>query len=265
MVADAVERVDWDPVRRQLASLRAEQSRRTLSARPLYFVRNVVAGAARRVRRSWRSDRGLSVVVLGPDGSGKSSVIAALRCSLSPAFVATDRRTFPPGLLRRGAGTNPAPHAQRPRSSVGSAVRAMFYWLPYCIAAHLFVIRPARTRGTLVLHDRHLVDAIVDPRRYRYAGPAWLLRMVWRLVPKPDLVILLDAPAEVIQSRKQEVPLAETRRQLSAYRTLMARLPNAHVVDAGTPIANVVASVEDVILGCLARRASHQLGREARR
>jgi thymidylate kinase len=105
----------------------------------------------------------------------------------------------------------------------------------------------------------------VDPNRYRYGGPAWLLRLICRFVPKSDLVILLDAPAEVIQARKQEVPPEETRRQLNAYRALVAGMHNGHVVDAALPIRQVVAAVEDVILGCLARRAARQLGLEAGR
>ena len=59
----------------------------------------------------------------------------------------------------------------------------------------------------MVVNHRYLLDAIIDRRRYRYSGPRWLLRFIWRIVPKPDLVLLLDAPPEVIASRKSELPL----------------------------------------------------------
>ena len=58
---------------------------------------------------------------------------------------------------------------------------------------------------------------LVDPRRYRYGGAMWLARWVGKIIPKPDLWILLDAPAEVLQKRKQEVPPEETARQRRAY------------------------------------------------
>jgi thymidylate kinase len=248
-----------DLYRRDPAGCRRE-AERVCRADPLRVARNCLAAAVGRLRREWRSDRGLSVVVLGPDGAGKSSVCEAIRDRLSPAFVATQRHTFPPGLLRRSAGSNATPHAQVPRSPLNSCLRAVAYWLPCCTLGHFLVTRAARVRGGLVVHDRHVVDALVDPRRYRYGGPGWLLRAVCRLVPKADLVILLDAPAEVIQARKQEVPAEETRRQREAYRALVAGMPNGHVVDASMPLPRVVAAAEDVILDCLARRASRQLG-----
>ena len=265
-VTDAAARDDWDPVRRDLGSLRAGQNRRALAGSPLRFAGNTLAGAARRLRRWWRADRGLSVVLLGPDGSGKSSVVERVRRDLCPAFVGTDRRTFPPGLLRRGGGgSNPAPHAQRQRSPLSSIARAVLYWFPYCALSQFTSIRAARVGGVLVLHDRHLVDALVDPRRYRYRGPAWLLRLIWRLVPKPDMVILLDAPAELVQARKQEVPPEETRRQLNVYRALVTGMHNGHTVNAAVPLDEVVASVEDVILEQLARRVARRFGTEAGR
>jgi hypothetical protein len=112
----------------------------------------------------------------------------------------------------------------------------------------------------LVLFDRYLVDALVDRRRYRYRGPQWALHFVWSLIPKPDLVILLDAPTEVLRARKQEVSLCETERQRHAYRQLVDTLPNGHVVDAAQPLDRVVTAVGTVVLGFLASRAVRRLG-----
>ena len=266
VVADAAARYDFEPVlRRGITRIRAEQNRRALRARPFRVARNVLAAAARRPTRWLRADRGLSVILLGPDGAGKSSVAEALARNLSGAFNGTQRRTFPPGLLRRSCGSSPSPHARRPRGCISSCIRAVCYWLPYCALDRLLITRSARARGALLIHDRHFVDALVDPRRYRYGGPAWLLRLTRHLVPTADLVILLDAPAEIIQSRKQEVPLEETRRQRAAYRTLITGMRNGLVVDAAAPATQVAAAVEDIVLNCLARRATRQLGMEVER
>jgi O-antigen/teichoic acid export membrane protein/thymidylate kinase len=264
LVVAAAALADWGAVRRCISSLRAQQNFRALRLRPLRVARNCLAGAVRRLRRWWRADRGLDVVLLGPDGAGKSSVIDAVRNDLTAAFVGSQRRTFPPGLLRSGRGTDCLPHARPQRSFLSSSARALCYWFVYCTLGHFLFNRRALASGTLVLHDRHLLDALVDPRRYRYGGAAWLLKLICRLVPRPDLVILLDAPADVIRARKQEVSAEETRRQCAAYRLLVAGLPNAHVVDAAMPIPQVVTAVEDVILGSLARRSARQLGLEVR-
>ena len=266
LIVGAAREAKWDNVRRELNALRAEQNRRALRKNPWVVISNWRSAVKRRLSREWRADRGLNVVVLGPDGSGKSSVIEALRRDLGPAFIGSQRRTFPPGLLKRGSGTtNATPHAQRYRSFVNSSVRAVCYWFVYCAVSHYSAIRRALARATLVVHDRHLVDVLVDPRRYRYGGPSWLMRLIWRVVPKPDMIILLDAPAEVVQARKREVPEEETRRQLVAYRKLVSGSRNGHVVDAAGPLEEVVAAVQDVVLRRLAARAAEQLGLGARR
>jgi thymidylate kinase len=115
------------------------------------------------------------------------------------------------------------------------------------------------------LNHRYCVDALVDRRRYRYNGPQWLLELAWRLARKPDLVILLDAPPEVVQARKKEVAFEETIRQRDAYRKLVEAMPNGHVIDATQPVADVVADVERVILGFMAKRTTGQLGLAAAR
>jgi thymidylate kinase len=86
-----------------------------------------------------------------------------------------------------------------------------------------------------------------------------MLRVVWRLAPKPDLVILLDAAPEVLQRRKQEVPHEVTARQREAYLELIRAVPNGRIVDAGWSMAQVVESVTDLILKHLCARLVSRL------
>src|SRR5204862_5807570 len=122
-----------------------------------------------------------------------------------------------------------------PRSFLVSVARAL-YWFIYNTLGYYVTVHPALVRSTLVLHDRHLVDALVDPRRYRYGGPMWLLRLLWRLGPKPDLIILLDSPPGVVQARKQEVSFEESARQRADYLSLVKTIRNSHVLDAARPL-----------------------------
>ena len=140
-------------------------------------------------------------------------------------------------------------------------MRALCYWFVYYLICYRVTLRLHLAHSTLVLHDRHLIDALVDPKRYRYSGPAWLLRLIWRFVPKPDLVILLDAPPEVLQARKQEVSFAESARARQAYRSLVASIANGHIVDAAKPLEQVVSEVHDIILRYLTTRVAVRFGR----
>ena len=115
-----------------------------------------------------------------------------------------------------------------------------------------------------MVNHRYLVDAIVDQRRYRYSGPVWLLKLIWKIAPKPDVVFLLDAPPELIQTRKQEVTLEETTRQVQAYRSVIATLPMGKVIDAAHPREQVATDVEWRVLDILAHRIGRKFGFEFR-
>jgi thymidylate kinase len=162
--------------------------------------------AVRRLHR-WSVPAGLHVVLLGPDGSGKSSVVSKVPAAVAPAFRRVTTPHFAPALWRRAGGGLPttAPHDQPPRSLPASVAKALYWALDFSLGYYVRV-RVILARAGLVLCDRYLMDALVDPRRYRYAGPMWLLRLVWRMVPHPDMVILLDVTPPLARARKQEVP-----------------------------------------------------------
>jgi thymidylate kinase len=260
LIAAATEAGDWEAVRRDLPRLRSDLLRRST----LWRFGHYLARLVRRVKRFIRPEGGVGVVFLGPDGAGKSSVIAGVRRDLAGVFPTCTCLSFPPALLRRllGRPEGPVtlPHALPPRSWVASVVRAVGYWFVYYTVGYWLDVRPKLARSALVLHDRHMVDALVDPTRYRYAGPRWLLQLIWRLIPKPDLIVLLDAPAKVLQARKQEVSFEVTARQREAYRSLLDELGGGEVVDVSQPLARVVGDVDQIILRHLGERVRRRLG-----
>jgi thymidylate kinase len=262
LIVAAARSDDWHCVRQHLASLRQELRRRAILRRPGRFVGNKFRRLIDRAKRVWRPD-GLNVVFLGPDGAGKSTVIDGLGPRLHGAFARTTCSGFAPPLhrlFRRGNRPTDQPHALASRSFLTSLVRAAYWFVYYTfdyVGLHL-----ALARSTLVLNDRHFVDILVDRKRYRYGGPLWLLHLIWRVVPKPNLIILLDAPPHVLQARKQEVSFQETALQREAYLLLAGTLPNCHVVDASQSSDRVAGEVSKVILRHLTMRLSRRFALE---
>jgi len=259
LIGSAAASGEWSAVQRFLTSLRRELVW-PATVRQWWFSGRYWMGDVRRRFRRWRAPTGAHVVLLGPDGSGKSTIISCLTAALAPAFRRVSSQHLAPALVR-GVGATcrvTLPHSRHPRSLIGSLAKAAYWFLDYTLGYYA-KIRPALARSTLVLFDRYLVDALVDPRRYRYGGPRWVLRLIWSLVPKPDLVILLDAPAVVLRARKQEVSLVETQRQRDDYRQLAETLPNAHVVGAAQPVDRVVAAAGTILLDFLTSRTAHRL------
>ena len=64
-----------------------------------------------------------------------------------------------------------------------------------------------------------------------------------RLYPKPDLVVLLDAPGEVLFARKGEGTPEWLEQRRAEYLELVRSMPRYAVVDATKPVDEVVAVV----------------------
>ena len=260
-IAAAAGSRDWQPVRSQMQKLRWAMLGKVGRKNPLNVSQYWLKELKRRVKRILQPT-GLMVVFLGADGSGKSTVIERVEQDLAPAFRQTQYMHLRP-RLGRAASENSTPvvdpHGQPPRSWLTSTLK-MFYFLFDYGAGYLWKIYPQLISSTFVLFDRYYQDQVVDSKRYRYGGSMWLARLVGKLIPKPDLWILLDAPAEVLQGRKQEVPFAETARQQEAYLNLVSHFPNAVIVDSSKPLDEVVADVNKAILDFMARRTNKRLG-----
>jgi thymidylate kinase len=260
LIASAARGNNWEVVRRALSELRTELRRGAFARRPVWTVKYKLSKGLRKVVEFLRPSSGLHVVMLGPDGVGKSTVVEVLERDLAAAFCGIKYNTFAPQLLpRKPATPGGQPHGLPPRSWPASVVKGLWWVIYYSLGYH-YTIRPTVGRGGLALNHRYCVDALVDCRRYRYAGPQRLLRLAWRLARKPDLVFLLDAPPEVVQARKKEVAFEETVRQREAYKKLVTAMTNGHVIDSTQAVADVVGDVERVIFNYMAGRTARRLG-----
>lgn len=250
LLAQAAADNRWEPVREALPRLRRALHR----SAPRTF-RAVLGEIRRRAARLWKPT-GLVVVVLGPDGCGKSSVIERMLADLNPVFRRTGYFHLRPRVFSAGR-TVPrmitSPHALPPRGAVASLAKLVYFWLDY-VAGYLLRVWPLAVCSTFVAFDRYFHDLLVDPKRYRYGGPMALARWIGRCVPAPDLWILLDAPAVVLQARKGEVAEDESARQRRLYLKLVNRRWNAVVVDASRDLDAVAADAEEAVLRFLEQR-----------
>jgi thymidylate kinase len=104
-------------------------------------------------------------------------------------------------------------------------------------------LRIARRQHDILLFDRFIHDLLVDPMRYRMGRAGSWIHSILLLAPRPDLAVIITAPTETIQSRKREVPVSETERQVDAYIASARLFPKSLLVDnSGTPddVVNVI-------------------------
>jgi thymidylate kinase len=108
-------------------------------------------------------------------------------------------------------------------------------------------------RGYYVLFDRHFYFDYYDhdianqdpdrPFSSRLHG-----FMLQKLYPKPDFVIFLDAPTEVLFARKSEGTLAALEDRRQEYVRLRDVVKNCAVVDVSQPVDDVTREVSELIM-----------------
>lgn len=238
------------------ASLRSRLKTRAFRKNPFFTLFALARHTLTEVFTLFRPT-GLSIAILGPDGSGKSTVTSALADRLEPLFVKLRLFHWRPGVLPDAGvaarlrtvqtGEVKTPHAKPPHSAPVSFARLCWYACDYWLG-HLLRVRKGRAQSDLVLFDRHAADMACDPRRYRLGLPRWLLRAAVTLLPKPQLTFVLLADAETLTRRKGEIPSESVEQVLANYRQLAASGGRVRGVDATRSVEEVVANIERQVL-----------------
>jgi thymidylate kinase len=196
--------------------------------------------------------RGRFIALTGPDGSGKTTVARSL---IDDYPGPTAYVHFRPPVLRPLPSRPPDVSIAPPDK--GSPAHGLFdrmmgwlrlarstvvFWLAYLIR-----IRPALERGTLVVADRWSYGYVAQPLALRYFGPARLAAAMVSMTPRPDLVAVLAAPADVIHERKGELTLEQIEEELERWGRMSTHSPV--LIDAALPPEDVVRCVRESIGG----------------
>ena len=258
LIKQAAEGNDWQYVIKAIPQLKIaihHQVRMTLAGLTGEFLR--------RVRRVL-FPTGFSVVFLGPDGSGKSSVIDAVSLSLAPAFRKQARYHLRPFVFRARTESNGQPvtnpHASPKYGVIISVMKLFYLWIDYTVG-YLISVHWKKIFSTLVIFDRYFHDILIDPLRFRYGGPYWLAALLVRMIPKPDAIVFLNVPADIIQQRKSEISRDECEQQTKDYIALAKKTKKSLIVDAAQPLNDVVKEVNNSLLNLLANKAETRLVR----
>lgn len=264
----------------------AGTSRSAGTSRPAGTSRQTGAAGA-----AGRKPRRFTVALVGADGAGKSTMARGLPDALPfPAVYlymgvapASSNRALPTTRLvhaikrARGGGIYAGPPNPSMRQAVesrrqGDRIRGL-------VSSTRAVLRLANrlaeewyrqaivwrelARGRVVIFDRHF---FIDFYAHDIAGPpprrltdrlhGWLLA---RMYPRPDLVIHLDAPPEVLLARKGEGTLESLARRRQEYLDVAPELAHVEIVDASRPLEEVRDEVVQLIVAHAQRAAGSRM------
>lgn len=234
--------------------------KRTFQRRNIGLVRKALAlyWLTKRLLYRIKNPTGMLVIILSPDGGGKTSVARGVLETLRKSFRRTRYIYWRPGLLpeirdliklrfrKTDVRTNPNPHGNRKRGRFSSYIRFIYYSLDFLLG--YLKIRFLKTITTLVVMDRYYYDFLVDKKRYGFNIPDWLPRLMLKHIPKPDLTIYLDNEPEELHKRKNELPIEELTRQIEKFRELVSEMPNAYTVNTRKPLEEVIRETAEIIV-----------------
>lgn len=200
-----------------------------------------VANRAQRLLTPRLQGRGPVVGVMAPDGAGKTTLLRNLG-----AAVPLPNSYVYMGMW--GAGPWDAWLGRIPGGRLGKKV---FRLVRGGLAARYHSLR-----GRVVLMDRVAYDAVLPGSADNSVLGRITNAMAFYLVPDPDVLLVLDAPGEVMFARKGEhsVEILEGRRQ--AYLQLADSLPQARVLDAVQPQDEVQRLATDIVWHNASRSAA---------
>jgi thymidylate kinase len=147
-------------------------------------------------------------------------------------------RPVPRGPLRRAAASV--------RASLRLVIRLSEEWFRQGLSWYY------QCRGNIVLFDRHFFSDFYAHDIARNGSPRPLSRRIHgflleHVYPKPDLVILLDAPPEILFARKGEGTLQTLENRRQEYLRMRSLVKHFSIVDASRPQDEVVRAVTGVI------------------
>ena len=205
-----------------------------------------------RLKRYFRRS-GLTIALVGPDGSGKTSVAKRIEEMPDSVFTAVYLRHWRPGLLpdlgrltRVRKAHDGGPVAPRQQAGRFYGLRLLYYALDFFIGYYV-KDRWLLGRQVLVLYDRAFLDMRVDPLRYGLASTRGMMTL-WRFLPKPDLVILLQDDPVRIHARKPELSVAEIGRQFEVWHTMIVQRAVHAVIDVEGPPSVVAQHVMRLVV-----------------
>ena len=179
------------------------------------------------------------IALLAPDGAGKSTIANQLRTHFF----------FPVDSVYMGLYSGPGRAHGRLRGLSGLRL-IVLQWQRYLRA------RGHQAQNHAVIFDRYTYDALLPAASASRLARTrrWILA---RACPAPDLVVVLDAPGDLLFSRKKEHSARVLEQQRQAYLHLQAVLPSSVVVDATRKPEQVRRTVTALLWNQFQKRLAH--------
>lgn len=262
-----VKKQEWKSIERDTQKIRRSLLIHSFLKKPVTEFINIFQFIQGHLIDFIRGRNSLMICLIGPDGSGKSTVSSHLIENMEDLFE--DIRYYHghyqilPELSRflRIKQTNfeiqsnsceNKKEKQTPRliKRLRKMIIISYYSVDYIIGRLINIIN--RNKSQLIVFDRYFYDYVLQPSFFTINSLTY--RLLSFFVPKPDLLFYLEAPAEVIHTRKQELTLYEITRQARICKQLTNILHNGYCIDNTQSLEIVLYQLRCIIVETLEKR-----------
>ncbi|MCP4713527.1 MAG: hypothetical protein GY868_00300 [Deltaproteobacteria bacterium] len=262
---------DWAALNSSAGDIRRAVLWQNVKRHPLGTVVNLAAFLWGHVGALLNQKNGMIIVLVGPDGSGKSTVSRGLQTSLAELFPACryyhgqfgillELKTLKKLFRKKGSVASPAlgddalpsPHAEqmKPYSFVRAMTYVAYYALDFMLGYR--IVARFQSLGNMIIFDRYFYDYLIQPPYKRV--PRGLLLAIAKLLPRPDLILYLQCSPDAIHQRKPELTPGEIDRQQKTIQQALTALPNCRTVDTTCNPGQAVVQVGEMVRSIMKKR-----------
>lgn len=206
--------------------------------------------------------KGLFIVIMGPDGVGKTTVCEGLKEKMRKIFFKKilyyhSHFGFFPELgkiysfIFKKKFSEDSIRQEKPVGLARTLLYLFYYGFENFLAWPYFIF--LKIRGDLIIFDRYFYDFISASANRKI--PFLFFSFFAKLTPPPDILFILQAKPETIYQRKKDLSLNEIKKQLDAFQKLLIlKVVPTIFVDSEKKPNEILNKIEDETLRFLSKR-----------